>query len=80
MWLGVLDPRDRPKYFTCLAFSSSGDLVTGDSSGNIFVWGRGYNAVTKALWAAHEGPVFRHRPDLTSSVECVSVIMSGKNV
>jgi microtubule-associated protein-like 1/2 len=36
----------------------SGDLLTGDSNGNIFVWGRGYNAVTKAIWAAHEGPVF----------------------
>jgi microtubule-associated protein-like 1/2 len=35
-----------------------GDLLTGDSNGNIFVWGRGYNAVTKAIWAAHEGPVF----------------------
>ncbi len=35
-----------------------GDLLTGDSNGNVFVWGRGYNAVTKAIWAAHEGPVF----------------------
>ncbi len=33
-------------------------MLTGDSNGNIFVWGRGYNAVTKAIWAAHEGPVF----------------------
>ena len=24
-----------------------GDVLTGDSNGNIFVWGRGYNAVTK---------------------------------
>jgi microtubule-associated protein-like 1/2 len=55
---GVLEPRDKPKYFTCLAFSSAGDLITGDSSGNVLVWGRGYNAVTQALWAVHEGPVF----------------------
>jgi len=55
---GVLDPRDKPKYFTCLAFSSSGDVITGDSNGNIFVWGRGYNAVTKAMWKVHEGPIF----------------------
>jgi len=55
---GVLDPRDKPKYFTCLAFSSNGDLITGDSNGNVFVWGRGYNAVTKALWKIHEGPIF----------------------
>ena len=44
---GVLDPRDKPKYFTSLAFSFSGDVVTGDSNGNIFIWARGYNAVTK---------------------------------
>ena len=44
---GDLDPRDRPKYFTSLAFSSSGDVMTGDSNGNIFIWGRGFNAVTK---------------------------------
>lgn len=55
---GLLDPRDKPKYFTCLAFSSSGDLITGDSNGNIFVWGNGYNAVTKAIWGGHQGPVF----------------------
>ena len=55
---GVLDPRDKPKYFTSLAFSFTGDLITGDSNGNIFVWGRGYNAVTKAMWAVHEGPIF----------------------
>ena len=55
---GVLDPRDKPKYFTSLAFSFTGDLLTGDSNGNILVWGRGYNAVTKAMWRVHEGPIF----------------------
>ena len=55
---GVLEPRDTPKYFTCLAFATSGDLITGDSSGNVLVWARGYNGVTKALWGVHEGPVF----------------------
>ena len=55
---GLLEQKDKPKYFTCLAFSSSGDLITGDSSGNILVWGRGYNAVTKAVWGMHDGPVF----------------------
>jgi hypothetical protein len=33
---GVLDPRDRPKYFTCIAFSSSGNfdkqMVSNDES------------------------------------------------
>ena len=44
---GVLDPRDKPKYFTSLAFSCTGDVITGDSNGNMLIWARGYNAVTK---------------------------------
>ena len=36
----------------------SGDVLTGDSNGNVFIWGRGYNAVTKALRNVHEGPIF----------------------
>ena len=43
----MLDPRDKPKYFTSLAFSCTGDVITGDSNGNMFIWARGYNAVTK---------------------------------
>ena len=35
-----------------------GDVLTGDSNGNVFIWGRGYNAVTKALRNVHEGPIF----------------------
>ncbi|XP_071743386.1 echinoderm microtubule-associated protein-like 2 isoform X9 [Lepeophtheirus salmonis] len=55
---GLFDQRDKPKYVTCLAFSYTGDLLTGDSNGNISVWGRGYNAVTKALRKVHNGPIF----------------------
>ena len=32
--------------------------MTGDSNGNVFVWRRGYNAVTKSLKKVHNGPVF----------------------
>jgi len=55
---GLFDLRDKPKYVTCLAFSFTGDVLTGDSNGNVFIWGRGYNAVTKALRNVHEGPIF----------------------
>jgi len=55
---GLFDVRDKPKYVTCLAFSYTGDLLTGDSNGNLFVWGKGYNAVTKALRKIHDGPIF----------------------
>jgi microtubule-associated protein-like 1/2 len=55
---GLFDQRDKPKYVTCLAFSFTGDVITGDSNGNVFIWGRGYNAVTKALRKVHDGPIF----------------------
>lgn len=55
---GLFDTRDKPRYVTCLAFSQTGDLITGDSNGNVFIWGRGYNAVTKALRKVHDGPIF----------------------
>ena len=55
---GCFDAKDKPKYVTCLAFASNGDLLTGDSHGNVFVWRRGYNAVTKSLKKIHSGPVF----------------------
>ena len=55
---GLFDQRDKPKYVTCLAFSFTGDVLTGDSNGNVFIWGRGFNAVTKALRKVHDGPIF----------------------
>jgi len=55
---GIFDTRDKPKYVTCLAFSSTGDVITGDSNGNVFIWGRGYNAVTKVMRKVHDGPIF----------------------
>jgi len=55
---GIFDQRDKPKYVTCLAFSFTGDVITGDSNGNVFIWGRGYNAVTKVMRKIHDGPIF----------------------
>jgi len=55
---GIFDQRDKPKYVTCLAFSYTGDVITGDSNGNVFIWGRGYNAVTKVMRKIHDGPIF----------------------
>ena len=43
---------------TCLAYASNGDVITGDSNGNVFIWGRGYNAVTKVIRKVHDGPIF----------------------
>lgn len=56
--LGVFEKYDKPKYMTCLAFAENGDVISGDSSGNFFIWGRGTNKVSQAVTGAHEGGVF----------------------
>lgn len=45
--MGIFEGRDKPKYVTCLAFTQCGDIVSGDSNGNISVWGRGTNTINR---------------------------------
>lgn len=47
--LGIFENRDKPKYVTCLAFTQTGDTLSGDSNGNVIVWGRGVFALARAL-------------------------------
>lgn len=48
--MGVFEQgRDKPKYVTCMAFSASGDVITGDSNGSIIIWGRGTNVINRFL-------------------------------
>nr|XP_049700208.1 echinoderm microtubule-associated protein-like 2 isoform X8 [Helicoverpa armigera] len=56
--MGVFETRDKPKYVTCLAFNHNGDVLSGDSNGNIIVWGRGTNTVQKLVRGVHDGAVF----------------------
>ncbi|XP_069116291.1 echinoderm microtubule-associated protein-like 2 isoform X5 [Argopecten irradians] len=55
---GIFDKHEKPKYVLCLAFADSGEVITGDSNGNIFIWGKGTNRITQALTGSHEGGVF----------------------
>ncbi|CAL1527600.1 unnamed protein product [Lymnaea stagnalis] len=55
---GIFDKYEKPKYILCLAFADSGDVLSGDSNGNIFVWGKGSQRIINAMPAAHEGGVF----------------------
>ncbi|XP_038078773.1 77 kDa echinoderm microtubule-associated protein-like isoform X2 [Patiria miniata] len=51
----------RPSYVTCLEFSHTGDVLTGDSSGNITVWEKDNENVFRArhcIQHAHERSVF----------------------
>ncbi|XP_073982208.1 echinoderm microtubule-associated protein-like 2 isoform X3 [Rhodnius prolixus] len=56
--MGVFANRDKPKYVTCLAFTQTGDVLTGDSNGNIIVWPRGTNTISRIITKVHEGPIF----------------------
>ncbi|XP_078001343.1 77 kDa echinoderm microtubule-associated protein-like isoform X2 [Glandiceps talaboti] len=55
---GVFEKHDKPKYVLCLAFADNGDVISGDSNGNIFVWGKGNTRIHYAVPGAHEGPIF----------------------
>ncbi|XP_053671699.1 echinoderm microtubule-associated protein-like 2 [Anopheles nili] len=56
--MGVFETFEKPKYVTAISFTQTGDVVTGDSSGNLAVWKRGTNVISRFLKKVHEGPVF----------------------
>lgn len=56
--VGLFDKAHKAKYVLCVAFNDLGELLTGDSNGNIMVWPRGSNKASRVIENAHEGPVF----------------------
>ncbi|KAK6645396.1 hypothetical protein RUM43_001673 [Polyplax serrata] len=56
--MGIFENRDKPKYVTCLAFTQDGDTLSGDSNGNIIVWGRGTNTIMKLIRGVHDSTIF----------------------
>ncbi|XP_023223869.1 echinoderm microtubule-associated protein-like 2 [Centruroides sculpturatus] len=56
--IGIFEKHEKPKYVLCMAFTELGDLLTGDSNGNIMMWTRGANRVSRTLYNIHEGGVF----------------------
>ncbi|KAG8514417.1 Echinoderm microtubule-associated protein-like 1, partial [Galemys pyrenaicus] len=54
----ILQKQEKPKFVLCVTFSENGDTITGDSSGNILVWGKGTNRINYAIQGAHEGGIF----------------------
>uniref|UniRef100_A0A8C5CQ23 EMAP like 2 n=1 Tax=Gadus morhua TaxID=8049 RepID=A0A8C5CQ23_GADMO len=55
---GLFEKHEKPKYVLCVAFAENGDAITGDSSGNIYVWAKGGSRISQAVAGAHEGGVF----------------------
>ncbi|XP_011697899.1 PREDICTED: echinoderm microtubule-associated protein-like 2 isoform X6 [Wasmannia auropunctata] len=56
--MGIFESRDKPRYVTCVAFNQNGDILTGDSNGNIIVWARGTNTISRLVRNLHEGSIF----------------------
>lgn len=56
--MGVFEKHPKPKYMLCFAFGQSGEVISGDSNGNIFIWENGSNHISQEITAAHEGPIF----------------------
>ena len=63
------------RYVTCLAFSSIGDVINGVSNCNVFIWVRGYNAVTKVMRKVHDGPIF----SICDLKDCSIITGGGKD-
>uniref|UniRef100_A0A8D3BRA7 EMAP like 3 n=1 Tax=Scophthalmus maximus TaxID=52904 RepID=A0A8D3BRA7_SCOMX len=51
---GIFGKYKKPKFIQCFVFSLTGDVLTGDSEGNIMTWGKSITRQTRA----HEGSVF----------------------
>ncbi|XP_056401180.1 echinoderm microtubule-associated protein-like 1 isoform X3 [Hyla sarda] len=55
---GLFEKQEKPKFVLCVTFSENGDTITGDSSGNLLVWGKGSNRISHAVQGAHDGGIF----------------------
>ncbi|XP_078356309.1 echinoderm microtubule-associated protein-like 2 isoform X2 [Oculina patagonica] len=57
---GRMSKNHRPKYVSCIAFSTNGDVITGDTDGAICVWPEESSQVAEELEVrnAHSGPVY----------------------
>ncbi|XP_072547989.1 echinoderm microtubule-associated protein-like 2 isoform X2 [Salminus brasiliensis] len=55
---GLFEKHEKPKYVLCVAFAENGDAITGDSSGNIYIWAKGGNKISQVVAGAHEGGIF----------------------
>uniref|UniRef100_A0A667XW27 EMAP like 3 n=1 Tax=Myripristis murdjan TaxID=586833 RepID=A0A667XW27_9TELE len=54
---GIFGKYKKPKFIQCFVFSLTGDVLTGDSEGNILTWGKSTYQIMRQT-RAHEGSVF----------------------
>lgn len=46
---GIFEGREKAKFITCVSFTTGGNVVSGDSNGNILVWERGANTISRFI-------------------------------
>ena len=49
---------EKPKYILCVSFGTNGEVITGDSEGNIIFWNPKDCKITRVIKEAHEGGIF----------------------
>uniref|UniRef100_A0A8C7M931 EMAP like 3 n=1 Tax=Oncorhynchus kisutch TaxID=8019 RepID=A0A8C7M931_ONCKI len=54
---GIFGKYKKPKFIQCFVFSLTGDVLTGDSEGNILTWGKSPGDIMRQT-RAHDGSVF----------------------
>lgn len=59
----------------CVAFNDVGELLTGDSNGNINIWHRNSCRLIKTIFNAHDGSIF----DICSLKDGTFVTGGGKD-
>lgn len=50
--------QEKPKYVLCIAFSHNGEVVSGDTDGNLIFWNAKEGRITRIIKEIHEGGVF----------------------
>ncbi|KPM01385.1 echinoderm microtubule-associated protein-like protein 1 [Sarcoptes scabiei] len=56
--VGSFEKQEKPKYILCMSFTDVGELLTGDSNGNIIIWHKNTCRIIRTIQNAHEGPIF----------------------
>ncbi|CAB4008191.1 echinoderm microtubule-associated -like 2 isoform X3, partial [Paramuricea clavata] len=73
--MGVFEKHAKPKYVLCFAFGQNGEVISGDSNGNIFIWANEGNQISQEITAVHEGPIF----SIESSADGMFLSGGGKD-
>lgn len=56
--VGLYEKHEKPRFVLCVAFDDAGNLITGDSSGNIQVWSVASRKITTQIQKVHAGAIF----------------------